>query len=165
VNQNRGSHFPAAGLLFVFLLTFAALSPVTAQISARSIYGSWKIERVIPSSNIQTSVDDAKKYVGVEIVYAGDEFRFGGEVIGHPRYKTGRMTAAVFYEQYRAQLKELGVTRGAVSTVEVLDEKGEAVLNPGAIVFVKSADLIVTVWDGVYFEVRRETGVAPGRVR
>src|SRR5277367_4243531 len=138
MTQNRGSYFPAASVLLTFFLAFGVLLPVTAQISARYIYGSWKIKRIIPTSNIQTSVEDAKKYLGMEIVYSADEFKFGGEVVEHPKYKTGRMTAAEFYEQYRAQLKELGVTRGAVSTIEVQDAKSDPVLNPGAIVFVRS---------------------------
>jgi hypothetical protein len=165
MTQTRGSRFPVAGVLLSFLLAFAPLSPATAQISARSIYGRWKIKQIIPTSNIQTSADDAKKYLGVEIVYSAEEFKFGSEAVAHPKYKTGKMTAGEFYEQYRAQLKELGVTRGAVSTLEVQDAKGEGVLNPGAIVFVRSANTIVTMWDGIYFEVVRETTVPPVRAQ
>jgi hypothetical protein len=161
----RGSHFSAGGILVVFMLALAFAPLLTAQISARSIYGRWKIKRIIPTSNIQTSVDDAKKYLGMEIVYSADEFKFDGEAAAHPKYKTGNMSAATFYEEYRAQLKELGVTHGAVSTVEVQDSKGEAVLNPGALVFVRSVNTIVTVWDGIYFEVMRETAGPPRPVQ
>jgi hypothetical protein len=160
MTQNRGSYFPPTGVFLVLVLVFAILLPVAAQISARYIYGSWKIKRIIPTSNIQTSVEDAKKYLGMEIVYSAEQFKFGGEAVEHPKYKTGRMTGEAFYDQYRAQLKELGVTRGAVSTIEVQDAKGDPVLNPGAIVIVRSANRIVTMWDGIYFEAVRE-GAAP----
>jgi hypothetical protein len=158
MTRNHKSHFPAVGtFLLGFALVLVVAPLLTAQIPARTIYGSWKIKRIIPTSNIQTSADDAKKYLGMEIVYSAEEFKFNGEAVEHPKYKTGRITADTFYEQYRAPLKELGVTRAAVATVEVQDAKGEAVLNPGAIVFVRSSNTIVTMWDGIYFEVVRES--------
>ena len=157
MKKHREWQFAATGALIVFVVALVLAPVVIAQVPARAICGRWKVKRVIPTTNIQTSPDDAKKYLGTEIVYAADEFKFGSEAAEHIKYKTGRMTAANFYEEYRAQLKELGVTRDWVSTIEVLDAKGDAVLNPGATVFVRNANIIVTMWDGIYFEVVRET--------
>jgi hypothetical protein len=165
MTRKRRSHFTTLSILLAVVLAFAPIfeaAPLLhAQVPARFIYGSWKVKRIIPTSNIQTSTEDAKKYLGMEIVYSADEFKFDSEVVKHPKYKTGRMAAETFYGQYRAQLKELGLTRGALTTVEVLDAKGEPVLNPGAIVFVRNSNAIVTMWDGIYFEVIRENPVAP----
>ena len=167
MTRKRRARFTSLSILLSVALVFAAISAVApllyAQISARFIYGSWKVKRIIPTSNIQTSTEDAKKYLGLEIVYSADEFKFGSEAVEHPKYKTGRMTAGTFYEQYRAQLKELGVTRGAVSTVEVLDARGEPVLKPGATVFVRNSNAIVIMWDGIYFEVVRENLATPSK--
>lgn len=158
MRRNHQSHFPAVGTFLLGFVLALVVGPVLiAQIPARTIYGVWKIKRIIPTSNIQTSADDAKKYLGTEIVYSAKEFKFNGEAVEHPKYKIGQVTADTFYEQYRAQLKELGVTCGTVATVEVQDAEGEAVLNPGAIVFVRSSETIITMWDGIYFEVTRES--------
>jgi hypothetical protein len=161
MTQNHKSSFPAVStFLLGFLLALIVAPCLTAQIPARTIYGVWKIKRIIPTSNIQTSADAAKKYLGMEIVYSAEKFKFNGDAVEHPKYKTGKMTADTFYEEYRAQLKELGVTRGAVATVEVQEVKGEAVLSPGAIVFIRNSNTIVTMWDGIYFEVVRESPTA-----
>jgi hypothetical protein len=58
-------------------------------------------------------------------------------------------------------LKELGVTGDAVTTIEVLDARGDQALAPGALVFVKSPGALVTVWGVVYFEMVREPALTP----
>ena len=158
-----GSHLVIFVILLTCSLTVAVRPVCPAQDSASVIYGSWTIKKIIPTSNVQTSADAAKKYLKTEIEYSRDKFMFGNETVEHPTYKAGKMTRDVFYEQYRLQLKELGVTSAAVSTIEVLDAKGEPVLQPGAIIFIKSSNVIITMWDGIYFEMMRTAKVTPIR--
>jgi hypothetical protein len=146
----------AASLVLAFVLALAIAPLITAQTGVGSIYGRWKIVRMIPTTDIQVSTDDVKKYLDLEIVYSEDQFKCGEQTLEHPKYKTARLRSAIFYDQYRAQLKELGITRGSVATIEVLDVHGDRVVNPGAIVFLKNSNTIVTIWDGVYLDALRE---------
>lgn len=156
-----GSHLAIFVILLTFSLTVAVPPVCPAQDSASMIYGSWTIKKIIPTSNGQTSAEAAKKYLKTEIEYSRDKLKFGSETVEHPTYKTGKLARDVFYEQYRLQLKELGITGVAVSTIEVLDAKGEPVPGPGAIIFVKNSNVIITMWDGIYFEMMRRAKMIP----
>jgi coenzyme F420-reducing hydrogenase delta subunit len=133
-------------ILALLSLTLPAAEPPSA------ITGAWEIVRVIPTTNTQTAPD--AKATGKRFTYAADAADLAGVRIDEPEYELETLEAADFAVEYRATLTELGVESGHIRVVRVL-RKGEQVTEMGATLFLAGRRRLVTVWDGVFYELRR----------
>lgn len=124
---------------------FAAEPPAT-------IVGTWEIARVIPTTNTQLAPDP--KATGKRFTYTAESAELNGFRVDGPEYQLETVQAADFVVAYRATLTELGVEADRVRVVTI-SAKGAPVSAPGATVFLAGRRRLVTVWDGVFYELRR----------
>lgn len=136
------------------LCAIVALLPLSLLASEppSAVSGAWEITRAIPTTNIQTGPD--AKAVGKRFTYAADAADLAGVRVEEPEYKLKTLEAVDFAIEYRATLTELGVDAGDIRVVTLL-RKGKPVTEMGATVFLAGRRRLVTVWDGVFYELRR----------
>lgn len=137
-----------------FFRAILALLPLTllAGEPPGAIGGVWEIARVIPTTNMQTAPD--ANATGRRFSYAADSADLAGVRIDEPEYKVERLEAADFAVAYRATLTELGVESGHIRVVTI-HSKGKLVPETGATLFLAGRRRLVTVRDGVFYELRR----------
>jgi TctA family transporter len=82
--------------------------------------------------------------------------RFGNQVLRNPIYKISRWSDADFFRQSLIPLTQLGIEGGSVTVVDVLHHTGKDVVRPGAQLFVRNQNNIITLWNGMYLELVRK---------
>jgi hypothetical protein len=117
-----------------------------------AISGTWEITRIIPTTNVQTEPDS--KAIGKRFTYAAEAADLAGLQIETPVYSLRTVLAEDFAVDYRTPLSELGVEAEKIRVVEVT-KSGKTAAELGTTVIIAGRRRLVTVWDGVFYEMRR----------
>ena len=127
------------------------------KVEPSSIYGHWVVRRLIPTSGISAGPGDLGSWIGARVFYSASEVRFGSQVVENPWYKISRVSAKDFFRDSKFPLAEVGIHSRSVIEIDIVDRHGRDVLlkGPGSLLFVRSRDVLITVWDGGYFEMVR----------
>jgi hypothetical protein len=136
---------PLRAILALLPLSILAAEPPAA------ILGDWEIARVVPTTN--TQVAPSPKAVGSRFSYTAAAADLAGERVEAPQYDLRREASPDFAVRYRIPVSELGVNGEHVRIVEVT-KSGKPVAALGATVFLVGRRRLVTVWDGVFYEMR-----------
>lgn len=92
------------------------------------------------------------KYLGLRARYLPSKAQFGGSVIvEHPLYKVTRWSEAEFYSGFHTNMSGLGIKGKSVRVVDVQSGLGREVMDPGALLFVRNKNQIITQWDGAFY--------------
>jgi hypothetical protein len=137
--------------LVTVLISIAALG----QSVPSSVGGAWKVERwSAPGiSGMRDGVADS--WVGRLARFDEKLVEFGPERCEAPSYRPRTVEAEnYFIEGFRIYAKELGITATTVSIVEILC-RGKQWDAPSNLLIIKDKDHLLTVWDGVFFELTR----------
>jgi len=150
-----------AGFLALCMSTGQANPQSTANAQPpASLCGHWTVTKIIPTSGISTS--PRKGFLAVEVEYLPSEMRFAKDVIvHHALYATKRQSVPEFFKESYIRPSELGIKGDSVLVVNVLDAQGKDVIGPGTSIFVRNSNEVITVWDGVYYLLKRK-GAACG---
>ena len=130
-------------------LTLLAAEPPAA------ISGTWEITRVLPTTN--TQVTPPANAAGKRFTFSAAAADLAGTMIEDPGYNLRKVTSADFAVDYRIPPAEVGVNSGEVRIVEVL-KGGKPATEMGATLFLAGRRRLVTVWDGVFYELRPVKG-------
>jgi hypothetical protein len=125
--------------------------PLLAAEPPAAVGGTWEITRVLPTTN--TQVAPPPNAVGKRFTYSGAAADLAGVKIEDPQYSVRKLTSADFAVDYRIPPSELGVNSGEIRVVEVL-KGGKPATEMGATLFLAGRRRLVTVWDGVFYELR-----------
>jgi coenzyme F420-reducing hydrogenase delta subunit len=137
---------PRRAILALLPFSLAAAEPPA------SIQGTWEITRIIPTTNVQTAPDPQAS--GKRFTYTAESAELAGVRVEEPEYTLTTVEAADFAVDYRAPLSELGITADRVRLVTI-SRKSNPVAEMGATVVLAGRRRLVTVWDGVFYELRR----------
>lgn len=151
-----------AGLLIMGLSAFAA---TTGEPLPSALRGSWRITRVLPTSNTACwGREQAAPLVGSTLTYATRQMRWKGGSVPLEDVSTRSLTEEQFQkESGRASFAELGIRARAVTEVDLqhedMDITGSTTEVPGDAILLAGPNRIVVSACGVYFEATRSGGV------
>jgi hypothetical protein len=129
-----------------------------ASCAARSrpvFHGHWRVILFTAPGISGLGPTEAAHWIGTVATYDTHRAVFGRETCAAPAYSTRTMTPDEFATEYRVRAADLGLEGGAVTQITVTCPT--AWTNRGSLLIVKSRDALLTMWDGVFFELERRT--------
>jgi hypothetical protein len=116
-----------------------------------AVYGKWTVERVVAATPISAMpAEEREAWVGKKAYYTKDRAKFGEDVLQLPEYEPFVMTDGEFAQQFSLPITDIGVKESFVSGMRVTNWTA-----PGSLFFAVE-DRLVTLWDGIFFELKRE---------
>lgn len=116
-----------------------------------SFFGEWRVKKPIAYCPIYGMDDKTiNSYIGKKAIYKLDAARFDNEICNNPQYKKEIVSNEDFFVGFHIEIKNLGISS---DTIKVIEIKGWT--NPGSYLIIKNKNSLITVWDGVFFELER----------
>jgi hypothetical protein len=127
--------------------------------STEAILGDWKVTKVAGFAHISAmDKEEASKWIGSRATFTRDLIRFDAptdaEPCIKPVYSFHTISADEFYSSNRVSAKDLGLPNGPVTYVDIASAKNDWIA-PGNGLILKSYGCLLTEWNGVYFELKR----------
>jgi hypothetical protein len=143
--------------LILALWACVCLGHAAPDVEPSSIYGHWVVKRLIPTSGISAGPGDLDPWIDARVSYSVSEASFGNHVVENVKYKITRVSAEDFFRDSKFPLEEIGIHSRSVIEINLVDDNGRDVLvkGPGSLLFIRSKNVLVTVWNGGYFEMIR----------
>jgi hypothetical protein len=117
----------------------------------QSLYGKWKITKLLGHSAIFTNEVDDEKMIGKEIEYYAEKVIWGNTVIENPVYHITTMPILEFERGNRVNGKKLGIESETIKHVMVDSLTTRADIG----VYIKDSDTLIYPIGGSWFEMRR----------
>lgn len=161
-SHSGGNYCVAALLVASFVVPFKT---VTAEQLPGTLRGSWRIERILPTTNSSCwTREEAQSLVGSRLTYSQNEMRWRGGVVALDDIYMREVSGADFQRENSgadrpASFEQLGIRADAVTEVD-MQHPDAAVLPasteiPGDSVLLAAPNRIVVSACGVYFEATR----------
>ena len=116
-----------------------------------SFFGEWEVKRPIAYCPIFGMDEETiKNFMGKKAIYKFDMAQFDGEICNNPQYKEEVISDKDLFEGFHIDIKNLGIPSDSIKVIEVEDWT-----NPGSYLIIKDKNNLITVWDGVFFELVR----------
>ncbi len=112
-------------------------------------FGAWTVQGAVASAGISTAPDDG--FAGQRATYSAEEATFGEERIQTPEYAEKELSETEFLSEHRTPPSDLGLEGGTVRIVEV-----SGWTNPGGTFIAKDENTLLFLWDGNYYEMKRD---------
>ncbi len=118
-----------------------------------ALEGNWHVVAHHAPGIAAMSAREADTWVGRKARFSRSLAQFGTDACLSPSYETKDLTAHTFAQEFRVPSTDLGL-RAPIQMVEV--RCAGPWNGPGNRLFVKERNELLTFWDGVFFELRRE---------
>ena len=144
-----------------FIITFLVLiicvtTTANAQESrGRNLFGTWQIVAFRFGEGISVGPREARKFMRLKLRLGETRAQSGREVCTSPVYKSKRMTADEFSYDFRTSLKSIGIRGNHVDVVDI-ECGGRDWLVPGGTLLKVKEDQMLTLWDGVFFVLKKQ---------
>jgi hypothetical protein len=119
--------------------------------------GAWRIVSYRFVGVSALSPGEAGAWIGRLVLYAHAMAGLPPDTCAAPGYASSVVNVADVAADYHMRLRELGFPRARVQLIEVRCDNGWR--GPGGRVYVLGANRLVTVWDGVFFDMARDTTI------
>ncbi len=119
-------------------------------------YGTWAVVGHSCPHICAMSGEAADAWLGRAMTVSATGLSFGESSCTNVSFVRTASSAADFFRDWRVAPATLGVEQGEIEEVEVLCD-GEEWIAPGSLLIVKDQNEMLTVWDGVFFELRRSS--------
>lgn len=140
----------------IVCLIGAALIVASCAARSRPVFqGDWRVIWFTAPGISALAPTEAARWIGTVATYDKRRAAFGAESCATPSYATRTMAPDEFAKEYRVRPADLGLQGDAVTLITVTCPS--AWTNRGSLLIVKSADVMLTMWDGVFFELERRT--------
>ncbi|MEK8208870.1 hypothetical protein NST41_24970 [Paenibacillus sp. FSL L8-0696] len=116
---------------------------------APSYFGEWSVQGLVGSTPVSAAEDE--KLIGMRVTYSIEKASFDKDEIMSPEYKEENITKDDFFNEYRNELSDLGIETESVKTVSINNWT-----NPGSSFIVKDDQTMIFLWDGNYYEMKKE---------
>lgn len=118
----------------------------------KEYYSSWiAIDKIYYMPISAMSKEEYRsKYFGRVVHYSKSSAAFNQERVSNPVYTERALTNEVFFEEFGVELKDLGISDASVKVVQI-----DNWINPTSCIIMKDDDTIISLWDGVFFELKR----------
>lgn len=121
---------------------------------SKPFYGDWKVTKRVGESKIYAlSEEEISSFIGTLFTYGDGVYKNGSDEIEITSYEEGIETADQFYSDFSVQLADIGIKKDSVPTVS-LEAKSNFF---GANIYVKDKDTLIILYEGVFFEVVRDS--------
>ena len=148
---DKRSLFIGGLLLNLFLLT--ACSPDE---KAPYIQGTWIVIDLQAPGISAMSQDEAESWIGKTAQYTNTKASFDGETCESPTYKRSAMQPEDLYDRFRVSPESLGYETGPIEVIEVYCGN-TTWANAGGMLVRVGEGRVFTVWDGVFFHLKKST--------
>jgi uncharacterized membrane protein len=115
--------------------------------------GNWHVVGHHAPGIAAMSAQEADGWVGRKARFSRSIAQFGKNACPSPTYETRNLTDQAFAQEFRVQSTDLGL-RSPIQMVEV--RCAGSWDGPGNRLLVKGPNELLTLWDGVFFELRRD---------
>ncbi len=162
----RIAHHPVVGafLASIFLASALAAEPIPGRLQ-----GSWRIVRVLPTTNNACwGREQAAPLIGSILMYRENTLRWHGGEVTLDDVSTRKLTAAEFSKENSgsetpASFRQLGIEAPSVMEVDLqhedMDITGATTEVPGDSVLLAGPNRIIISACGVFFEATRTGGI------
>ena len=137
-----------------FIVIMASVPSQEIASSAVDIYGDWEIAAHHALGISAMSSEEAKQWVGGKASYSDSMATFTDESCDSPSYYWSSVTKEQFFRSFRVSPEKLGIKATNIGIVKVLCQ-GEDWFAPGTVLIEKNQDTFFTLWDGIFFELKR----------
>ncbi len=119
----------------------------------QSYYGKWKVTQYYAAYITALSTEEMNAQIGTECEYGADTFISGGKELDSPQYSESEEKKADFEADYQGQptFEIMGITADAVKQISIDNS-----YDFGSMFYVKDANTIIIIYEGVFFEAVRE---------
>lgn len=125
-------------------------------IKDKSYYGTWIIKKHVPTSNVSSlSKEDIGDYIGKKIIVDENQIVTSKETIKKPVFEEKTVTNSEFFENWRIQFRNIGVTGDTVTQVDVSNYKNETANGIGSTFIVTNDNKTYTFIGGALFELEK----------
>jgi len=144
----------------VFLLV-VSLTSVACSINENenSFYGKWQITRALEARYISAlDEEQIEAIIGKELIYAPEMAQYdNSNICNNPFYEVIEVDAKEFMSRSKVFLEELGIDGEKVLTIDIYEaDKKTPWYSVGSYLLVKSPNILITMVEGVYFEMQRQ---------
>lgn len=141
----------------IFLLVFS-LTSAACSINESSFYGKWQITKMIETSNISAlGEEQIDAIIRKELTYSPEMAQYDSNICNNPFNEMTEIEAEEFMIGHKLSLKELGIDDGKVIVIDVYEDNGRKPWDSiGNYLLVKSPNTLITMVEGVYFEMQRQ---------
>lgn len=123
----------------------------------KSYLGNWIIKKKLATAPVYAlSDDEIQSYIGKNLSITEKSLSFNGENYINPTFKDSILSNEDFISQYNISLKNLGINSSSVKKVDISQKNTQQLTSFGSAVFIKDDGTLVTSWDGVFFELKKE---------
>ena len=137
------------------LVASLALAIITEQAAPASVRGEWRVQRWSAPGISGMTTERADLYVGKTARFEKRLAQFDVQRCDKPTYRQAFVQAEKYFlDGFRIYAKELDITARAVEIVEMSCGQ-DRWTGPGETLIVKDRERLLTVWDGVFFELTR----------
>lgn len=122
-----------------------------------SFFGEWIVTKIAGTSGIYAMSDEEmKSFIGKKAEYSQSLAAFDNEFRKNPVYKRETLSEATFFSGFRTSFENLGLKGESVTIINIYENQNNLWINPGSCLIIKDNDSMLTVWDGVFFEMTRK---------
>jgi len=143
--------------------------PITAEImpfskggqsiNESSFYGKWQITRALEARYI-SALDEKQidAIIGKELIYTPEMAQYdNNNICNNPFYEVTELDAKEFMSRSKVFLEELGIDGEKVIAIDIYEaDKSTHWYSVGSYLLVKSPNILITMVEGVYFEMQRQ---------
>jgi hypothetical protein len=136
--------------------SLVVLTLVTAACSSsptEPFHGTWRVTAVATPGISALSPADAARQVGAEASFDASRARFGAQTCDSPSYTRRVLSATTFADAYGVTPRQLRLDGEQVAMVDILCASGS--LDAGSSLILRPDGSMLTLWDGVFFELRK----------
>lgn len=139
----------------------AAKTPVRpvakpAMAPEQQIAGDWVISRELAAGNAATlTPDEVESLLGAQAHYDSQSAAFAGVDCGRPSFDSYRETSANLYQLFELRFDDLAIIGDDVLAIDINCMDADVEFLAGNTVLVAGPDRLVTVVEGVWFELKR----------
>jgi hypothetical protein len=137
-------------------------SPITntdnTNTSSKSYLGTWVVSKKIATTPVYAmSEDKIKSYIGKELYLTEKKVSFDKENLVNPTFEETTLSDSDFISENKVSLKTIGISLPSVKKVDVIQNVNSNWTSFfGNTFYVKDNNTLITLWDGVFFELNKK---------
>lgn len=144
-------------IILIFLFIFLPLIIIGCN-PTEPFIGQWVVSKIAGTGRIYAmSEAEMQAYIGKNAEYRRTLAVFDKESCKNPIYQRKNLSEADFVADFRIPFKNLGLKETSVTVFNIYESPKNPWANPGSYLIIKNKKTLITVWDGVFFEMKRKS--------